>query len=474
MSFPSIDQAASVGPPLVSDSITGVPELIWSLDKEISRGGRAAGARGAGAALPELLVLSSKTLQPRFLRGEEKGQGSWVEYARNGRVAKVSRPRRVGRVAGGVRAAVTEFSRGSRRALLSRLNAVDTFLAPAEQWAFVTLTYHTRDITPRYCKARDLKMFADRFRKAYASCSFIWKLEPQKRGTPHLHLLMHIPEGIDHEQVREFIMNAWHEIADPDSPEHLRWMQFRGWTESSQRREFFQSLRSWSQVAGYAGKYLCKPVSKDWAFPGRYWGVFNRSGLPRNIVISPVSEAAAVWIQRQMARYLAHIPTGRVDVVCEGRRLTLQRDLLKVPGFKDGQRKFVQDRGGRIMEYRYKPSRVGRIRQGFVPDQVMSRLLTEAMKRFPLEQEERSRIGAEEADIFAKPYMAAEEARQNLRRSMPRIAAHMARGKRPAFWQESFHQRAVQLPRDDQPISNQELVCWMMSRSPGADHADTR
>lgn len=398
------------------------------------------GARAAGPPPPELLVSSSNPLARKFSSGNQRGSSSWIEYAHNGKAAIACRPRREQRAGGGARVACSQFSRRSRRALLLSLNSIDQRRAPADLWAFVTLTYHRADVSPRECKSH-LKRFNDRLRRAWGDLAFFWKLEPQKRGTPHLHLLVYVPAGLDHERIRQSIARHWHAVADPDSAEHLRVMEFVGRSQSAKRREFYQPLGSWSQVSGYAAKYCGKPVDhrEDWAFPGRFWGIVNRHALPRSIVRVEVSEAAAVWVGRQLKRYIGHLLTGRVDVIANGRRITLHPSLTKIPGYVDTQEAFARSLGGTLKRYRFRPCRSTRNRVGFVPGALVERLTLHAVELFPLGQQEKCDGAKRELDKFMRPFADSARAREKLRASMPRIAAWFARTKRDPFWLRSMH-----------------------------------
>lgn len=465
----SVEPVGAPGPLSSTDGVVG-DGSFWQFFGSEGRGAAQA-QRAAPRPGAELLVLSSNSRRTRFLRGEERGLRCWAEYSENGRVAKIARSRRPGRAAGGVRSAITGFSRRARRALLVSLNSIDSLKAPAEQWVFVTLTYHRADVSPWQCKEH-FDRFSDRFAKRFKkTVQTVWKLEPQERGTPHLHLLIHLDPGVDHESCREFTKKVWHELADPDSPEHLKVMEFKALSERHARRDFWQPLKSWNQVAGYAAKYFSKPVTADWAFPGRYWGIRNRRQLPRCIRVVELSDAAAIWSQRQMARYLEHVPTGRVDVIGKGQRITLSKDRIRSdPTFLPGQKQAASVLGFKVKAYRYKPSRIGRTRQAFIPSAVVSRIVEEAQKRFPISQAEAQTMALAEAEMFARRFTEDARAAKRLHEAMPRIAAHMKQSKLPidsvVFARESFWKRPVQRV-DESPVSNEELVIWLMTGRPG-------
>lgn len=143
---------------------------------------------------------------------------------------------------------------------------------------FLTLTYP--GCFPHDSKTwkRDLDVFWKRVTRVYPGASAEWKLEPQKRGAPHYHLLVYgIPYG---RKVIEFLSVIWYEVVGSGDKRHL-------WAGT--RLEWIRSRRG---IKSYAGKrYMGKELSSDhlqrlsesvrgWAKPGRFWGVLGRVNLP--------------------------------------------------------------------------------------------------------------------------------------------------------------------------------------------------
>ncbi len=389
--------------------------------------------RSGVAVAPSALLDSGSYLTDRYLLGSERGCGSFVEFAHNGNSFRVSRRTTGTRTGGGTRSEISHFSEASRKSLLMKLNSIDRVIADAGQWIFVTLTYHLREVTARETKDHLKQLKASLYGRFGPDVCGIWKLEPQKRGKPHFHMLLHVAEHVDRAALRAFFVKRWHRIADPDSPEHLKLLEFVGRTERGMKKDFFQPMRSWSQVIGYAAKYCGKVIAHDpdWSVPGRFWGVINKPSFKRlsSVVRARVSEGAAIWVARQLRRYISHRETGRVDVIASGERLTLDRRLCRVPGFVDGQALVARSLGGTLKRYRYRPKNT-RNRSGYASDVIVGRLLAHAKSLLPITHEELAEDAARDVDRFMAPVLDAQRAARHLHRSMPRLARSMYLAKR--------------------------------------------
>ena len=175
-----------------------------------------------------------------------------------------------------VRGDVCTFTRPSRNRLIREISSYGK-LCPI----FITLTYGSE-----YPNAKESKKHLDRWWKRVAR-EFphywaVWKLEFQKRGAPHYHLLVYSKE----EKPRipkEWISDSWSEVVGDES---IRKTGTR-----------VESLRSHRGGIWYATKYLAKVEnpsnSKDSERPesgkqdgtqspsaGRFWGVLSRKNRP--------------------------------------------------------------------------------------------------------------------------------------------------------------------------------------------------
>lgn len=201
-----------------------------------------------------------------------------VEIQAQGRLLKVSAvgldvdlPR-----GGGKRGDVTVFTKNSRLRLLRLLArvsppAVDGF---RHRCTFITLTarlfYHPRQFKDF------MRAFFKRLGRKAPRLAIVWRLDYQKRGATHCHLIVYNAPYIDKVHIQEM----WGEIINQERP----------FTR-------IESVRSYKHLVNYASRYAAK-VSEggfnivtyqaegvghpDYCHmtPGRVWGVYNRVCLP--------------------------------------------------------------------------------------------------------------------------------------------------------------------------------------------------
>lgn len=180
-------------------------------------------------------------------------------------------------VGGGKRGKVVGFSAGSRVRLMKLLAR----LAPVTgQCLFLTLTYGAW--FPDCNRARrDRATWEKRLKRRYPGASCVWRLELQRRGAPHFHLLIFgvpfIPVG--------WVRRTWGQVIGYDGPKKL---QVR-----------LERIHSWRGLMSYCSKYIAKVQTGyemaelggspeallDYstyltALFGRVWGVCDREALP--------------------------------------------------------------------------------------------------------------------------------------------------------------------------------------------------
>jgi hypothetical protein len=220
-----------------------------------------------------------------------------VEYRTGASILKAHRGgQKEDQVGGGIRGEVKGFSNDSRLRLMRLVAGIKR---DAKLPAFVTLTYPNSFPDARSSK-KHLDTFFKRFTRAFPGHGSIWKLEPQKRGAPHYHILTW---NLDLDQVKEFIPGAWFDIAGAGDIKHLKW--HRGEFEN---QHCVQQVYSYNGVMRYASKYLGKTFEVEgWQSVGRYWGVVGRSNVPLGELIQQeVTRKKAIEIMRYQRRF-----TGR-------------------------------------------------------------------------------------------------------------------------------------------------------------------
>jgi hypothetical protein len=160
---------------------------------------------------------------------------------------------------------VREFSRKSRTRLQQTLCAMPTAHV-GRGILFVTLTYPAAYPGSWRIWKRQLDSWLKRTRRRLPRCAGVWKLEPQRRGAPHFHLLL---VGAPY-LAKEWISRAWYDTVGSKDPKHLA------------AGTNVQLAHSHRGVLAYAAKYVAKyeRLPADWQDGvGRWWGVFNRAGL---------------------------------------------------------------------------------------------------------------------------------------------------------------------------------------------------
>ena len=152
-----------------------------------------------------------------------------------------------------------------------------------------TLTYPS--VFPDSDEHKTYKRHLARLNQILARRGFsgAWKLEFQKRGAPHYHLILIPPKKLKGlSEFRKEIALHWYRIVGSGDEKHLR-----AGTEVS-------PIESAAGIIGYMSSYMAK---EDQTLPnnftGRYWGYLNKQALPwaeeRTI---PLGKENAVKIRR--------------------------------------------------------------------------------------------------------------------------------------------------------------------------------
>jgi hypothetical protein len=208
-----------------------------------------------------------------------------------GNLVQVVAGRRVetGRVCDWKRGKVCGLSAGSRRRLQRRLASINRDVAGLP--LFVTLTYPGEWSDDGRVWKRDLKAWWKRLRRRWPGASAVWRLEFQRRGAPHYHLLLF---GVPSLPVK-WLARSWYEVVGSGDERHL--------LAGTQ----VQRVKSWRGVAAYASKYMAKvgggpAVALD---VGRVWGVLGGEHLPVLVVDVLTTFGEFFKLRRVLRRYLA-------------------------------------------------------------------------------------------------------------------------------------------------------------------------
>lgn len=231
-------------------------------------------------------LVSSSISQTLLLTPSETGKLVGLEiYPRALRIVRESHVEKQGPPP--VRGEIDSFSDKSRSRL--RFVAGNTCTDLVSQFC---LTYHKNNPDGKTVK-RHLNAFLTWFRKNYSGVHYLWILEFQTRGVPHFHLYTSLPHTTNGLHVA--LAQAWHRIAEPDSPEHLRFHQHP------------KNFTAWDMTSpGYLTKYLEKQNQKHvpdgFTGCGRFWG--HSRGLVAVPEISTFDEVKALdWFDQATGEY---------------------------------------------------------------------------------------------------------------------------------------------------------------------------
>jgi len=120
--------------------------------------------------------------------------------------------------------------------MLRKLARLETSAAALPK--FLTLTYPARFPTAPEAKTH-LFTFLKRVKRAFPRSAAFWKMEFQRRGAPHFHLMLY---GVPYWNKRR-VQTVWGEcIGQPEARPFTR----------------IESVKSWRHLMGYAAKYLAK------------------------------------------------------------------------------------------------------------------------------------------------------------------------------------------------------------------------
>jgi hypothetical protein len=198
---------------------------------------------------------------------------------------------------GSIRGVVQGFSRWSRKRLTDLVHQVDRSTSKP---LFVTLTYPAAYPTDWQETKRHLHNWLRRLMRRWPGASVIWRLEYQKRGAPHYHVLVF---GVPFLPKR-WVSRSWFEVVGSGDDKHL--------AAGTQ----VVRVRSWRGAAYYCSKYLSKASEGHPSETGRMWG--TRGVLPIELV-DVVLTWEQFWKVRRVFRGWYERVTGRRAWWCSQR-----------------------------------------------------------------------------------------------------------------------------------------------------------
>lgn len=171
---------------------------------------------------------------------------------------------------GGIRGDIKSFSSKSK----ARLKFIAGNAFP-ELISHFCMTYHETYPQGREVK-KQLDIFLKRLRRKW-KCGYLWVLEFQTRGFPHIHTFLTLP--IDTPGLREWLSKTWNEIVSPGDAEHLAF-------HAHEKNFIAWDMRGGGYLCKYLSKQAQKVVPENFEGVGRFWGS-SRGLVPDATVITP-------------------------------------------------------------------------------------------------------------------------------------------------------------------------------------------
>jgi len=178
---------------------------------------------------------------------------------------------------GGKRGKVESFSRASSRRLKWYVRNLPE-LQTVGRTSFACLTYPAEFPTDGRVVKGDLhRLRRELVRRGVGG---VWALEFQKRGAPHLHLLL--SEFVD----KTWLSETWFRIVGSGDAKHLR---------AGTRIEAMRVAHGVvAYIAGYVSKHDQKSVPEAYEGVGRFWGHFGVKLVPRKVITGNVGSTAGI------------------------------------------------------------------------------------------------------------------------------------------------------------------------------------
>lgn len=209
------------------------------------------------------------------------------------------------------RSGIAEWSRRSRSRFFESMTQID-----ADSWAgvgrlaMVTLTLPGDWLTVAPTGGefkRLVRVLRHRWAREVGPWQAVWKLEFQRRGAPHMHLLMQVPaRSKSGRPIREWLSSTWAEIvAHPDPDEYAKHLRAGvnidyGFKGTDPKRIAVYFLKHGAKTTD--SKEYQHAVPEAWrapgAGPGRFWGI---AGLQR-VVIPVELDAETFYRVRRILR----------------------------------------------------------------------------------------------------------------------------------------------------------------------------
>lgn len=216
-------------------------------------------------------------------------------------------------------AVITEWSRKSRSAMCRTFAELDysPLVESGRVPTMVTLTYpgHWEVVAPDGASVkRHMVLWRKRFQREYGEpARYIWKLEFQRRGAPHIHLWMAPPisPGRSGRGFAQWLSETWAQVVDhPDAEQKARHLvagtavDVRNGLKACDPKRLAIYFTKHSSPNMHGDKEYQHIVPDLWRQPGRgpgrFWGVY---GLKKAITVVEVAQGAYLTARRIVRRW---------------------------------------------------------------------------------------------------------------------------------------------------------------------------
>lgn len=220
---------------------------------------------------------------------------------------------------GGSGGVITEWSRKSRSAMCRTFAELDysPMMESGRVPAMVTLTYpgDWEAVAPDGATVkRHMVLWRKRFQREYGETArYIWKLEFQRRGAPHIHIWMAPPTspGRSGWGFAQWLSETWAHIVDhPDAEQKARHrlagtaVDVRNGLKACDPKRLAIYFTKHSSPNLHGDKEYQHIVPELWRQPGRgpgrFWGVY---GLKKAITVVEVAQDAYITARRIVRRW---------------------------------------------------------------------------------------------------------------------------------------------------------------------------
>ncbi|MFL0289366.1 hypothetical protein ACJH6H_29545 [Mycobacterium sp. SMC-21] len=219
----------------------------------------------------------------------------------------------------GTGSVITEWSRKSRSAMCRTFAELDysPLVESGRIPAMVTLTYpgDWETVTPTGASVkRHMTLWRKRFQREYGEpARYIWKLEFQRRGAPHIHLWMAPPTSPGRSGLgfAQWLSDTWAQVVNHPDPVQKARHRLAGTAI-----DVLSGLRACDpkRLAIYFTKHSSPNMHGDKEYqhivpelwqrpgrgPGRFWGVY---GLKKALVVVEVAQDAYLAARRIVRRW---------------------------------------------------------------------------------------------------------------------------------------------------------------------------